>query len=107
MFKPTLLIDFDETITTDRGFDSIPNPQAVDAIDVLKEKYKIVIYSTHANKNICAVYEHQMLLEYLEKYGIYYDEVSTRKPIFFSLIDDRSLNPKRDTWEGIVSQLMQ
>lgn len=106
MFKPTLLIDFDETITTARGFDSPPNRNAVDAINLLKEKYKIIIYSCHANKNICSVYEHELLLEYLSNHGIYYDEISTRKPIFFALIDDRSYNPKRDTWDGIVNTLL-
>lgn len=106
MFKPTILIDFDDTITAHLGFDYPPNEKAVIGLNKLKNKFKIVIFSCRANKNICPVTDKIFLIDYLEKYKIPYDEISTRKPVFFALIDDRSFNPKSMEWDAIADDLL-
>ena len=106
MFKPTLLVDFDETITTCRGLDSPPNPEAVAALVELQNYYKIVIYSCRANGDIFTSTELYQLKNYLEDHKIPYDDINTRKPTFFALIDDRSLNPSTTPWADIVEQLI-
>lgn len=107
MFKPTILIDFDETITEFRGFNDPPNINAVKSINELKEKFKIVIFSCRANRNIRPVLDEILLRDYLFKYKIYFDEICTRKPVFFALIDDRSYNPKQISWEEITKKLLE
>lgn len=104
MFKPTLLIDFDGTITKNRGFGSEPDAMAVDAINKLKEFYKIIIFSCRANKEYD---DEQIELEdYLKRYNIHYDEICQNKPAFFMLIDDRSMNPKIVNWDEIIKKLV-
>jgi len=107
MFKPTILIDFDETITNCRGFGEPPNAEAIAAIEKLREKYKIVIYSCRANKNVTPMIEEVLLLEYLKKYDVFFDEICTRKPVFFALIDDRCYNPKTSSWGEIANLLLE
>lgn len=106
MFKATLLVDFDETITQRRGLDSPPNVDAVAALNKLKDDYKIVIFSCRGNRDIFGSTSYVELEEYLLKYNIPYDEISTRKPTFFMVIDDRSMNPKEVGWDCIVSKLL-
>lgn len=100
------MIDFDETITKQRGYLGVPDDSAIKAIDKLKEKYNIVIYSCRANRDVCGLAEYVLLTEYLEKYGVYYDQICQRKPAFFALIDDRSMNPKKDGWDAITEELL-
>lgn len=107
MFKPTILIDFDETITEARGLDSPPNKEAVAALVELSQKYKIVIFSCRGNRDIFGMGGVVLLEQYLEEHGIPYDEICTRKPTFFVLIDDRAINPKTTPWSEIVADLMQ
>lgn len=107
MFKPTILIDFDQTITTQRGFAGPPRQEAVDAINTLKDKYRIVIFSCRANRNVCPVSDDLLLQEYLKNYQIYHDEICTRKPVFFALIDDRCYNPNDKSWDDIVNDLIK
>ena len=107
MFKQTLLVDFDETITKTRGFNGPPNPDAVAALNILKEKFNIVIFSCRANKNILPVAHELMLIEYLDKHGVYYDEISQRKPVFFAMIDDKSYNPNITDWPTITKNLLE
>ena len=107
MFKPTILIDFDETITQTRGFNDPPNPSAVKAIDELKGKFKIVIFSCRANKNVRPVMDELLMRDYLFKHKIHYDDVCTRKPVFFALIEDRAYNPKLTSWEEITKTLLE
>ncbi len=107
MFKPTILIDFDETITESRGLDSPPNKEAVTALVELSQKYKIIIFSCRGNRDIFGTGGIVLLERYLEEHGIPYDEICTRKPTFFVLIDDRAINPKVTPWSEIVADLMQ
>lgn len=106
MFKPTLLVDFDDTITVGRGLDTPPNPDAVVALNKLKDTFNIVIYSCRANCDIFVPHEVVELREYLDSHNIPYDDISTRKPTFFALIDDRSLNPRLISWDEIVNKLL-
>lgn len=105
MYKPTILIDFDETITEKRGFDSPPSREAVCAIKKLSQNFKIVIYSCRANSEICRSCEYVLLENYLNLHEIPYDEICTEKPIFYALIDDRSMNPKILGWDAIIELL--
>lgn len=106
MFKPTILIDFDETITETRGLNSPPNKEAVAAMEQLSRKYKIVIFSCRGNRDIFGMGHAALLEEYLKTHNIPYDEICTRKPTFFALIDDRAINPKITAWSDIVANLM-
>lgn len=107
MFKPTLLVDFDETITKNRGLDSPPNVQAVNALKKLKDYYRIVIFSCRANCDIFTPTELKELEKYLSANEIPYDEINTRKPIFFALVDDRSMNPSELSWDEIADRLIK
>lgn len=106
MFKPTLLVDFDCTITSSRGYDLPPNPEAVQALVQLSEKYNLVIYSCRANCSVVGSREYILLEEYLHKYNIPYDSIETQKPIFYRLIDDRSINPSETSWSKILDDLL-
>lgn len=106
MFKPTILIDFDYTITKERELSSRPNEDMVSALLKLHEKYRIVIYSCRANPDIFNVSEALELEEYLLKYNIPFDEIYTRKPIFYAVIDDRAFNPTQMPWKTITATLL-
>lgn len=106
MFRPTILVDFDETITPVYGYSKPPSESVLISLRQLKEKYKIVIYSTRANKNVFSPTEYLSLEDYLIKYDIPYDEICTRKPVFFALIDDRCFNPKIQSWDEITKTLL-
>lgn len=108
MFKPTILIDFDGTITETRGLDSPPNLEVVAALNKLKDKYKIVIFSCRANRDIFGIGGRRVLMEeYLNAHNIPYDEICTRKPTFYVLIDDRAVNPNATSWDEIVANLLE
>lgn len=106
MFKPTLLIDFDETITSGWGYDFPPNPDAVRALKILQNKFRITLYSCRANRDINGFDEIELLRDYMAKHDIPYDEIHTRKPTFYAVIDDRSINPKELPWDAIVDKLL-
>lgn len=106
MFKPTLLVDFDCTITLSRGYNSPPNNEAVEALKKLHEKYNIVIYSCRANCSVAGSGEYVLLEDYLKKYDIPYDSIETEKPIFYRLIDDRCINPDQTSWSNILKELL-
>ena len=106
MFKPTILIDFDLTISPEVGFAVPPTQEVVAALQMLSTKYKIVIFSGRANPETCLEFERNLMEDYLLRYEIPYDEISTSKPVFVAIIDDRTYNPKRETWDSITSDLM-
>jgi hypothetical protein len=106
MFKPTLLVDFDLTISPEVGFSVPPQENVVESITQLSTKYKIVIYSGRANEESCAPFERILMEGYLKKHSIHYDEIATSKPVFMALIDDRTFNPKKESWESITAELM-
>lgn len=106
MFKPSILIDFDKTISPIHGFEEPPNPEAIELINRFKEKYKIVIYSCRANPDVCTEAEYLCLLEYLNVHNIYYDEIARDKPLFVAIIDDRAFNPLFTDWK-IIEKIIE
>lgn len=106
MFKPTILIDFDLTISPEVGFNAPPTVEVIDAIRLLQTKYHIVIFSGRANPETSQVFERTLLEEYLMRYDIAFDEIYSSKPVFMALIDDSSYNPKKESWGAIVEDLM-
>ncbi len=107
MFKPTILIDFDITISPVHGFYEPPSIEVVTAIKTLSEKYDICIYSTRCNKDLAETEGVEEMIKYLKKHSIPFNSVCENKPIFCAVIDDRSFNPNRDGWDKIVENLMQ
>lgn len=73
----------------------------------LSQKYKIVIFSCRGNRDIFGMGGVVLLEEYLKEHNIPYDEICTRKPTFFVLIDDITINPKITPWVEIVADLMK
>lgn len=107
MEKVSIYIDFDKTIAPLHGFSQPPAKEVVDSINLLQTKYKIFIYSTRANSAICGSSNYLELLDYLNRYEIKYDGIFENKPLYAAIIDDRSFNPTRDSWEDIVTTLMK
>lgn len=107
MFKPTILIDFDITISPVHGFYEPPSEDVVAAIKTLSEKYDICIYSTRCNKDLAETEGVVAMIKYLNDHGIPFNSVCENKPIFCAVIDDRSFNPNRDGWDKIVDDLMR
>lgn len=107
MFKPTILIDFDKTISPVHGFYSAPSPEVVDAIKKLHKKYDISIYSTRCNPELSSVEGAEQITAYLHEHGVPYDNLCATKPVFAALIDDRSFNPSHVSWDYIVTELLE
>lgn len=106
MFKPTILIDFDKTISPVHGFYLPPSEKVVDSIRKLQTKYEISIYSTRCNPELTEVEGVDQMIEYLKKYDIPFDTLCCQKPVFAALIDDRSFNPNHISWDSIVEELL-
>lgn len=106
MDKLAVYVDFDRTIAPIHGFTEPPKQEVVDALNLLRTKYKIIIYSTRANRNITSEAAYLELIDYLTKYNISYDEICESKPLFVAIIDDRSHNPLKESWTNITNELM-
>lgn len=106
MFKPTILIDFDKTISPVHGFYAAPSVEVVNAIRKLHEKYDISIYSTRCNPQLTSVEGIEHIIDYMRKYEIPYDSICNSKPVFAALIDDRSFNPNHVSWDRIAEELL-
>ena len=104
--KQSVFIDFDQTISPIHGFDIPPELKTVNAITALHAKYKIVIYSCRANLEVCDHLDYVKMLRYLDVYNIPYDSVRRDKPLFNYIIDDRSYNPLRTSWDDILKDLV-
>lgn len=106
MDKLSVYIDFDKTIAPIHGFSEPPKREVLEALVMLKEKYKIIIYSTRANVSVSSEAAYLELIDYLGKNNIPYDEISESKPLFVAIIDDRSYNPLKESWDAIVNDIM-
>jgi hypothetical protein len=113
--KETLLIDFDGTIHgyskgwLDGKIYDPPILGAKEAIDKLKEKYRIVIFTTRASRtqngdNV--ENQLQMLKDWLSKYDIYYDSITAEKIGAVAIIDDIAIPFKKD-WQNVLTVLEQ
>lgn len=107
MFRPTILVDFDITISPVHGFYEPPCPDVVTAIKTLSQKYNICIYSTRCNEDLAKTEGLDAMIQYLKDHEIPFNSICENKPIFCAVIDDRSFNPDRDGWDKIVSDLMK
>jgi hypothetical protein len=114
MGKPILTVDFHHTITDycpacDSDFDPRQqkvvngNPQegVKEALDILKEKFKIVIYTGSGSfwdKN-----KLQSITQFLDKHEIPYDEINTSKPPAMFIIDDRAIH--HTSWSDSIIEI--
>ena len=106
MIKPNVMIDFDKTISPVHGFYASPDVETVDAIKALSIKYNIIIYSCRGNREICLESDYVQLMEYLARYDIPYNSISSSKPLYAALIDDRAYNPEHIGWKRILDELL-
>lgn len=106
MFKPTILIDFDKTISPVHGFYAPPSNDVIAAIKKLQSKYDISIYSTRCNPEFSNGEGVEQITAYMTEHGVPFDSICSRKPVFAALIDDRSFNPNHVSWDKIVEDLL-
>lgn len=114
--KPTLLIDFDGVIhqwSENEEFSEDPTNPPIEgvkgAIDLLKEKYVIIIFTTRVspgqkNGNMEAVNQaKQYVSKYLNKYQIHFDDITADKIAAKAYIDDRAF--RFETWSKTLNDL--
>ena len=93
-FVRTIAIDFDGVIhsylskfVSEEFIPDEPVEGIADLLNKLKDKYKIVIFSTRAStkrgKNA--------IINYMNDKGLYFDEVTNIKPAAFLYVDDRAI----------------
>lgn len=110
--KKNILIDFDGVIHKySKGFNDgtiydSPTDGAKEAIDKLKRKYKIVIFSARLSPSTNPDFEDQRknMIDWLSKYGIYYDVLSYEKVPAVAYIDDLAINFIGD-WEDTLNKV--
>lgn len=107
MRKGTICIDFDGTIYSYEsgwlGPDVLPDAPlkgAKEAIDELKKKYNIAIFSVRANDEKGM----QGIKDWMSKHNIYFDTVIGNKPNGFVFIDDRSIE-FNNNWNEMVDKV--
>ena len=109
---PNMLIDFDGTIHKySKGWDdgSIYDPPisgAKEAIDKLKETYKIVIFTTRVSPSANKDYLEQTknIELWMKKYNIYFDEITSEKIPAFRMIDDLAIKFDGD-WNKTIEEI--
>jgi len=111
-----ICVDLDGTIceNTSPGVsyaDVKPLPGAVDTLEELKQRgYYIVIFTARnmrtCNNNIGRVIARQgkLIFDWLEKYGVPYDELLFGKPHVDYFIDDKGI--KFTNWADVKEQLL-
>ncbi len=109
--RERLLIDFDGTIHKySKGWDDgtiydVPKDGAKEAIDILKDKYDIVIFSTRAsckeNKNC----QEQIMnmRKWFKRYDIHYDDITSEKIGAFKIVDDLAITFK--SWSQVLRDI--
>lgn len=85
--KPIVCVDFDGVLNTYdgwRGEDELFKPRlyAKAFLDLLSEEYYVVIFTTR---------NHDKVVEWLDKYDMYYDDVTDIKVGAVAYIDDRAI----------------
>ncbi len=111
-----ICVDLDGTIcstkTAEQSYeDVVPLPGAVDTLETLKQRgYYIVIHTARnmrcCNNNLGRVIKNQakLVVDWLEKYRIPYDELLFGKPHVDYFIDDKGLT--FTTWDDIREKLL-
>jgi len=110
----TLCIDFDGVIHKYTGWNNGQlNPDAIEgakeAIDQLKNKYKIVIFSTRASDKYNRKPTSKELIEnmkqWLNQHNIHYDDITAEKIGAVAYIDDRAIRFEQN-WNDILGWLI-
>ena len=105
--KQTVVLDFDGVIHSYssgwKGADNIPDLPTIgakEAIEFLREKYIVVVVSSrcHQPGGIEAI------KEWLKKYEIEVDDVTSNKPPHIVVVDDRALRFEGD-WTAVISSI--
>lgn len=82
---------------------------AKEAIDVLKEKYQIVIFTTRASKRYNDLVSSDKLVAdisaWLKEHDIYFDEITGDKLGAFKYIDDKAI--KFLNWEQVLNEIRE
>lgn len=110
--RKNVLIDFDGVIHKySKGFyDGTiydpPTEGAKEAIDKLKNKYRIVIFSARLSPTTNKDVEDQKknMINWLSKYNIYYDQLSYEKIPAVAYIDDLAIHFTGD-WDDILNKV--
>lgn len=110
--RQKLLIDFDGTIHKyskkwdDGTIYDVPFDGAREAINTLKDKYEIVIFSTRASckENSDCQEQIQNMKNWLNRYKIHYDTITSEKIGAFRLIDDLAI-PFKGDWDQVLQDI--
>ena len=83
-----------------------PTEGAKEAIDKLKNKYRIVIFSARLSPTTNKDVEDQKknMINWLSKYNIYYDQLSYEKIPAVAYIDDLAIHFTGD-WDDILNKV--
>lgn len=110
--KKTICIDFDGTICQKQSYGGgeiwqDPQPHAKEVINNLAQEYEIVVFTTRANPEIPGNVEEKInvVADWLDKHGIYYDRITATKPMAMVYIDDRGL--RFTNWHDMSNYFLQ
>ena len=102
--KPRVLIDFDGPIHKySKGFGNgkiydEPAEGAKEFIDSIKDDYEIVIFTARGSSEDRSGVTKTDIADYLDDYGIYFDDISSEKTPAVAYIDDKAIEFKGD-WD--------
>lgn len=111
--KKSICIDFDGVIHEYNSWNNGQlNPKAVEgakeAIDHLKDKYKIIIFTTRAckkyNINPTSKYLVEKIKIWLKDHDIYYDDITSDKIGAIAYIDDKAIRFENN-WNDILTMI--
>jgi hypothetical protein len=94
--KPTLAVDFDNTIYD--GYKVIDG--CIDVLTDLRQMYKIAIFSARPTDG-----ERQHMKTVLDSSGVPYDEILGVKPEFVFLVDDKAIRFDGD-WNEVRTRIL-
>jgi 7-cyano-7-deazaguanine synthase in queuosine biosynthesis len=106
--KETIEVDIDGTLTKEtEGYGKTayksrtPIPERIETISRLyKRGYKIVLRTSRHEK------DRTVTERWLQKHGVYYDEIHFHKPFYHIKIDDKSFNAQNpDSWQILEAMM--
>jgi len=109
--KPVLLVDFDGTIHKySRGWQDgsaydDPMDKAKEAIDDLKDRYTIIIFTTRVSKGSGNNIDEQKkyVEDWLNEHDIHFDGITADKIPCFRMIDDKAI--KFTDWNQVINDV--
>jgi len=108
--KPTLCIDFDGTLHKyskgwkDGSIYDEPIEGSKEFIDSVKDDFNIVIFTARMINSNDPNHTKKEIIEWLDKYGIHYDDITGYKISAVAYIDDRAIEFKGN-WDDIKSKV--